>query len=305
MENLDTNKQQYYDVMNSEIPEFKVLDDGFVRLVDMMPRMVPIGRKADFAVIRNARVSTGQGLKSVEEDKKLLRYLYVNQHSTPFESIVFTFHLRLPRFVATHFHRHRTASINEFSQRYAAVDEDSFFHPSLVVGSLRKQSKMNQQASEEEVTDPEVRKLVEAMEAKVSSLFQDYKVLLAAGIGKEVARSFLPVSTYTEMYYTMNLRNLLHFLELRYDAHTQKETRDYAEAMYKIVAHVVPETIELFEDVTRQGMHLSKREVDVLASNIDALMNEASGSRMHFQQLEGASISEKKAFQNKETRLGF
>jgi thymidylate synthase (FAD) len=265
-----------------------LLDDGFVRLVDMMPRMAPHGRSPDFAIVRNARVSFGRGLKSEEEDRALLRYLYINQHSTPFESVVFTFHLRLPRFVATHFHRHRTASINEFSQRYAEVKEDSFFHPSRVEGSLRLQEKFNKQGSDTITTDPSVVGLVKAMEEKVASLFDDYKALIKLGVGKEVARSFLPVSTYTEMYFTMNLRNLLHFLELRYDRHAQKETRDYAEAIYTILKRVVPDTIALFDEVTREGLRLTSREVEAFRHGSD---------------LDQCSNSEKIAFEEKKKRL--
>ncbi len=271
-------------------PEFKILDDGFVRLVDMMPRRVPLGRTPDFAIIRNARVSLGQGLKSEKVDRGLLRRLYVDQHSTPFESVVFTFHFRMPRFVATHFHRHRTSSINEFSQRYAEVNEDSFFHPSKVPGSLRLQDSFNKQGSDIPATDPKVAEIVSSMEEKVSSIFQDYKELLKLGVGKEVARSFLPLSTYTEMYYTMNLRNLLHLLELRYDKHTQKETRDYAEAIYKILQIVVPETLALYEDVTKGGMRLSQREVEAIAEGKTP---------------EGVGVNEKKAFDEKMARLSF
>ncbi len=268
--------------------EYKCLDDGFVRLVDMMPRMVPIGRTPDFSIVRNARVSIGLGLKDVEKDRALLRYLYLNQHSTPFESVIFTFHLRLPRFVATHFHRHRTSSINEFSQRYAKVKEDAFFHPSAVPGSLRKQNKINQQSSSGEVTDPTVKILVEKMEQKIEDIFKDYQSLLNLGVSKEVARSFLPLSTYTEMYFTINLRNLLHLLELRYDQHTQKETRDYAEAIYKILEQTVPETIKLFNEFTRNGMHLSETEITALAEKNDHYIT---------------STTEKDAFQAKKKRL--
>jgi len=282
--------QETEDYLNSHPPpEFKVLDDGFVRLVDMMPRVVPRGRTPDFSIIRNARVSFGQGLKTEKADRALLRYLYLNQHSTPFESVVLTFHLRLPRFVATHFHRHRTASINEFSQRYTRVKEDSFFHPSKVPGSLRLQDKYDKQGSDIPVTDPQVMKLVERMEEKVSSLFDDYKKLIEMGVSKEVARSFLPLSTYTEMYYQMNLRNLLHFLELRYDKHTQKETRDYAEAIYKIVQVIVPETLSLFDDITRNGIHLSSREIDAFRER---------------KELDGG-VNEKNAFEQKRKLLGY
>lgn len=227
--------------------EFNVLDEGKVSLIDMIPSLFPEGRTADFAIIQAAGISTGRGLKSEAEDKKLLRYLYINKHTSPFESVIFTFYLRLPCFVATHFLRHRTGSFNCLSQRYTPIKE-SFFHPSRVPGSLRIQSRTNRQASDEEIDNPEVKSLIPVMEAKVSSLFEDYNKLLEMGVGREVARSFLPLSTYTEMYFTMNLRNLLHFLELRFDSHTQKETRDYAEAIYKILKIKVPWTMDLFDE---------------------------------------------------------
>lgn len=247
----------------------KVLDTGFVRLVEISPRIVPKGRTPDFAAVRNARISFGLGLKSKEEDQRLLRYLYVNQHTSPFECITLTFHLRLPRFVATHFHRHRTASVNEFSQRYAEISENDYFHPSKVPESIRLQDKFNKQGSTLLADNPQTLELVREMESLVDELFEKYHQLIKMGVAKEVARSFLPLSTYTEMYYTMNLRNLLHFLELRYDEHTQKETRDYAQAMYDLLKIAVPETLDLFDRITRQGMHLSGDELRILRGESD------------------------------------
>lgn len=266
-----------------------VLDDGFVELVDMMPRLIPQGRTADFAIIRNARISTGSGLKSEEEDKRLLRYLYINQHSTPFESIELVFHLRLPRFVATHFHRHRTASINEFSERYSKVNTNSYFHPSKASDSLRVQGKMNRQSSETTSDDQRIKELVLQMEAKTDDIFADYNKLLELGVSKEVARSFLPLSTYTEMYFKINLRNLLHFLELRYHPHAQKETRDYAEAIYEITSQVIPATTALFDEITREGITLNKAEVEAIKTN----------SVYH-----PPSSSERQAFERKKDLLG-
>jgi thymidylate synthase (FAD) len=267
----------------------KVLDQGFVRLVDMMPRMVPPDRTPDFAVIRNARVSLGLGLDTKQKDSALLRMLYVSRHTTPFESVVFTFHLRMPRFVATHFHRHRTASINEFSQRYAKVEENSFFHPSQVEGSLRLQSKLNAQVSDIQADDEEAKKIMREMEATSEEIFEHYKSLLDRGIGKEVARSLLPLATYTEMYYTMNLHNLLHLLKLRYDAHTQKETRDYAEAIYHILRDMVPETMALFDEVMLEGIHLSAKEIDAIRNK---------------EEPQGLGRNEKAAFEKKKKLLG-
>jgi len=215
------------------------LDDGFVRLVDVMPRLVPQGRTIESAIVRSARVSFGQGLKTPEEDARLVRYLIKNSHTSPLESVKFSFHIRCPLFVAVHLIRHRTANVNMFSQRYAESD-DSYMHPSQIEKGIRAPSKTNKQAGDTEITNGEVIRLIEDTEALLDQIFVNYHKLLEAGVAKEVARFCLPQATYTELYYTMDLNNLLKFLRLRDDTHTQHETRVFAHAMKELIRPLLP-----------------------------------------------------------------
>src|ERR1043165_2689732 len=126
--------------------EMKVLDHGFVALIDAMPRLVPSGKTADFAIVQAARVSYGQGTKQINEDRGLIRYLARHRHTTPFEMVEFKFHIAMPIFVARQWIRHRTANVNEYSARYSIVP-DQFYHPS--VENIRKQSAANRQGGTE------------------------------------------------------------------------------------------------------------------------------------------------------------
>jgi thymidylate synthase (FAD) len=140
---------EVYDVMGGSARwEVKVHDHGLVALIDVMPRMVPAGKTADFAIVQAARVSYGQGTKQVNEDRGLIRYLARHRHTTPFEMIEFKFHHVMPIFVARQWIRHRTANVNEYSARYSVV-RDRFYHPS--VENVRKQSTANRQGGDEPI----------------------------------------------------------------------------------------------------------------------------------------------------------
>src|ERR1700744_5270132 len=137
------------DVMGgSERWEVKVHDHGRVALVDVMPRLAPVGKTADFAIVQAARVSYGEGTKQVNEDRGLIRYLARHRHTTPFEMIEFKFHHVMPMFVARQWIRHRTANVYEYSARYSAV-RDRFYRPTL--DSLRQQSSTNRQGGDQQV----------------------------------------------------------------------------------------------------------------------------------------------------------
>jgi thymidylate synthase (FAD) len=219
-----------------------VHNHGLVRLVDFMG--------GDAAVVQSARVSYGEGTKSVREDRHLIEFLFNNEHMTPFEHVVLKFHIKTPMFVARQFHRHRTSSINEVSARYSEV-KDEFYLPEPIFGisydeltagegvvALRGQAKKNRQGSDGLVEIPEGA-WHDFVEAQQNS-FKAYQVLLEAGVSRELARACLPVGTYTEWYWTMNLRNLIHFLQLRCDSHSQEEARDYAKAMLQFARLVAP-----------------------------------------------------------------
>jgi thymidylate synthase (FAD) len=242
--------------------ECRVHDHGFVALVDVMPRLVPQGKTADFAIVQAARVSYGEGTKQVNEDRGLVRYLMRHRHSTPFEMVECKFHVAMPIFVARQWIRHRTANVNEYSARYSIVP-DRFYRPS--VDSIRQQSASNRQGGETPVdaaTAEEFLRLLEEAEAS----YAKYLALTERGLARELARTALPVSLYTEWYWKCDLHNILHFLSLRMDPHAQAEIRDYATALYRLIKPILPMACEAFEDYRLDGMHLSALEIEAIRS---------------------------------------
>jgi thymidylate synthase (FAD) len=239
------------------------LDHGFVHLVDWMGN--------DQRIVDAARVSYQQGTKAVQSDRHLIRYLMKNLHTTPFEKVVFEFHVKLPIFVARQWMRHRTGSFNEVSARYSVM-KDEFYIPS----PLRKQSTSNRQGSSDEVvevitetgypnTSPKFY-----FENKTNNAYHDYEVLLANGTARELARCVLPVSLYTEFYWTVNLWNLMHFLKLRLDKHAQLEVRVFADAIYKIISECcdLPFALEAFQDYILEDPKISKYELEIIRDTL-------------------------------------
>jgi len=248
-----------------ETTEIKCLDHGFVKLVDCMPRLIPQGTNCESAIVKSARVSTGTGLKTPLEDSRLVRYLYNNYHSSPFESVKFSFHIRAPIAVRTHFIRHRTANVNEFSQRYAPLNKISttdnvYYRPSK---NLRKQGTINKQSSEKAEFSNEVVEVAEKCEKLCDEIYKLYERLLELGVSREVARFYLPSMTYTEFFFTMDLNNLLKFLMLRNDPHTQEETRVFAEAIENLVKPLVPNVICCLQS-NKEGIRFSGNELSYI-----------------------------------------
>ena len=210
----------------------KVLDKGFVRLVDFMG--------GDQGVVDAARVSYGGTSKGPEQDKKLLAYLLKHKHETPFEHAVFKLHVKTPIFVMRQWIRHRMASYNEISARYTEV-KDEFYIPT----QWRAQDLKNKQGS---VAAPALdhAKLTELFEGQVKAALKTYKELLDAGVARELARMVLPVNSYTEFYWTINARALMNFLSLRADVHAQWEIQQYAEAIAKSFQAKMPWTYDAF-----------------------------------------------------------
>ncbi len=240
--------------------EIKVHDHGLVALLDVMPRMVPVGKTADFAIVQAARVSYGAGTKQVNEDRGLIRYLARHRHSTPFEMVEFKFHHVMPIFIARQWIRHRTASVNEYSARYSVV-RDRFYRPSI--DNVRKQSAANRQGGEEPIDALTAQQFLDYLD-KAEGQYAEYERLMAAGVSRELARIALPVSTYTEWYWKCDLHNVLRFLSLRMDAHAQQEIRDYATAMYELIKPVVPLACEAFADYDLGGVHLTRLEIEAM-----------------------------------------
>jgi thymidylate synthase (FAD) len=242
--------------------ETKVLDHGFVALVDSMPRLVPEGQTADQAIVQAARVSYGEGTKKVNEDRGLVRYLLRHRHTTPFEMVEFKFHVAMPIFIARQWIRHRTANVNEYSARYSIVP-DCFYRPTL--DNVRKQSTSNRQGGEDPIEIKTAESFLELLEDS-EKLYGRYLELTEKGVARELARAALPVSLSTQWSWQGDLHNLLHFLSLRMDPHAQQEIRVYAEAMYELIKPICPVACEAFEEYRMEGLHLTKLEIESIRS---------------------------------------
>ena len=234
--------------------EYPVLDKGFVRLVDYLG--------GDERIAQAARVSYGEGTKTYRENKGLIDYLLRNEHTSPFEQVNFTFHLKMPIFVARQWIRHRTAKVNEISGRYSVM-KNEFYLPDRM--SIAEQSESNKQGRKNEPVSPELQaRVLEALEKDQKALYATYEDFLEKGVARELARVNLPLSLYTEFYWQMDLHNLFHFLRLRMHPHAQAEIRAYAERIFQIVKVVCPLACGSFVDHLVKGVRFSGTELDEL-----------------------------------------
>ncbi len=246
---------------------FRVLNDGFVRVVDYMG--------TDDSIVQAARVSYGKGTKRVSEDRGLIRYLMRHRHTTPFEMCEIKLHVRVPMDCWRQWIRHRTANVNEYSTRYSEAIDACQVTPS---DQWREQATSNRQGSGQ-FLDSELGKKLTSAEAKLQQHARDvYEERLAAGVAREQARKDLPLSTYTEAYWKIDLHNLLHFLSLRMDTHAQSEIRAYADVIGKeVVSRWCPYTWEAFTQYRLKAMFLTDLEVQIVSllsrsANSDALV---------------------------------
>ncbi|MGI4977064.1 MAG: FAD-dependent thymidylate synthase [Janthinobacterium lividum] len=239
-----------------------VLDSGFVRVIDYMGD--------DDAVVQGARVSYGRGTRQVSSDRGLIRYLMRHRHTTPFELCDLKLHVRAPIFVARQWFRHRTASINEYSGRYSVLERE-FYVPDA--DQVATQSATNRQGRGDPADAETARATIETLRQEASRSYDAYLAMLnqdedgtpldptREGLTRELARTTLPVSIYTQFYWKVNLWNLLHFLDLRADGHAQYEIRVYAEAILDVVARWVPTVHEAFQDYVRNAAPLSAQQI--------------------------------------------
>ena len=249
--------------------EFPVLDKGFVRLVDYFG--------GDQRIVQSARVSYGEGTKSVSQDGALIDYLLRHQHTSPFEQVVMTFHVKMPIFVARQWVRHRTGRMNEVSGRYSIMKEE-FYVPEA--DKVSPQSKDNKQGRASEAFDSETaNKIINQLEEGQKSSYENYSELLDAGLAREIARINLPLSLYTEFYWEMDLHNLFHFLKLRLDSHAQYEIRVYAEVMLEMCKKVAPMATESFINHQQNGVNFSGEEMDALRAILDGKPNPLEGKK--------------------------
>lgn len=235
------------------------LNKGFVRIVDVMPRISEDDSitTCDFAITQAARVSYGSGTKKVSEDKDLIRYLLRNSHTSPFEMTELKFHMKMPMFVARQIIRHRTANVNEISARYSVMKEDYWLPDRTRVQSIK-----NKQCSE----GKSEYNLWNVLQKQSEDAYQVYQDAINNGVAREQARALLPVNFYTEWYWKIDLHNLMHFMRLRLHKHAQEETRVYAEAVYAFCQRLFPITMQAFKDYVLDSIKLSRLETEALVS---------------------------------------
>lgn len=223
---------------------------GFVRLIDHYG--------SDATIVQSARISYGDGTKTPSEDRTLIRYLMRNWHTSPFEQVEVRFHIRIPIDVARHLVRHRMAAINEVSTRYSLAIEETM---ELAPGEWRKQSTSNKQGGEEYFSSDEGHEFSQLDNEIQFRARETYEKLVAKGVSREQARRCLPLSQFTEIYWKQDLHNLFHMLRLRMDKHAQKETRDMANAMFKLIQPLFPMACDAFLDYRLETMNLSRLEI--------------------------------------------
>lgn len=274
----------------------KCLDQGYIKLINVSPRIVPVGRTPECEIVMSARISYGaKSLKSLETDNNLVRYLIENKHTSTLEHVKFTFEVYAPIFVLRQWFRHRMANYNEESQRYTEMKEDVFYHPStletgcptLPEGGIRIQSKVNHQGShvmEDGEQKEKIKSLVQQMEGKIEEVFDLYHQCIELGMAKECARFALPVATYSKMMVTVDLNNMLKFLHLRTDSHAQAEIRVYANAMLELVKPLIPVTYSVFMK-DKESVFVNQKEL--------VLMFQTFMSRIQTGISENSDISER------------
>lgn len=235
---------------------FPVLDHGFVSLVDYMG--------TDECIERAARVSYGYGTRKKSQTRGLLRYLRRHEHTTPSEMVELKFHCCMPMFVARQWIRHRTANVNEYSGRYSLMPMLFYTPPAE---QLQKQSKKNNQgrsgqAVEQALYDEALKRLERVREASRAA----YEWMTGEDIARELARIDLPLSTYTQWYWKIDLHNLLHFLTLRVDRHAQWEIQEFGKVIAGMLKRVAPLSYEAWIDYDVCGAPLSRMDLDALRS---------------------------------------
>ena len=247
-----------------------VLDHGFIRVIDYMG--------TDAAIVQAARVSYGVGTKKTNEDRGLINYLMRHSHTTPFEMCEIKLHVKLPLFVMRHWVRHRTANINEYSARYSILSNE-FYIPEI--DQLAKQSLTNKQGKSDEAMDlSSAKEVIDILESSCKESYEKYLHMLDdLSLTRELARAVLPVNVYTEMYWKIDLHNLLHFIRLRADSHAQYEIRCYANEILNIVKKWVPFTHDAFVNYRQKSVSISKKfiELNKRLINGEKITQEESG----------------------------
>ncbi|AZA27140.1 MULTISPECIES: FAD-dependent thymidylate synthase [Borreliella] len=243
--------------------EYKILDNGFLKLIDF------IGD--DKRIVDAARISyRGDSVK--RKDEELIDYLIRNGHTSPLEQVVFTFHVKAPIFIARQWMRHRTARINEASGCYSLARKE--FYIPLEEDLKRQISNNNQPERELNSLEKSLSDKIKHYQAHSYELYQD---MVNSNISKELARIVLPLSLYTEWYWQIDLNNLFHFIKLRLaldspkeiKENSPKEMREYAKALISIVREIVPISFNSFENHFLRGKRFSREEIMAIVSALD------------------------------------
>jgi thymidylate synthase (FAD) len=240
--------------------QFKILDKGFIRVIDYMGD--------DSSIVQAARVSYGKGTKSVSEDEGLINFLIRHKHTSPLEMCEIKLHVKLPIFVARQWLRHRTASLNEMSARYSIINEEYFLPDEA---DLRYQSKRHKQGGDGTIdteTASGIREKIKEMSEKCFAEYDDF--IEKNDLTRELSRIILPQNTYTEMYWKIDLHNLFHMLHLRTAPGAQKEIRDYANCiLHEIVKLWVPICYKAFINYRTDACHFSGLQMEQLKGLLD------------------------------------
>lgn len=253
-----------------EIPEDAVMvhDHGYVKHV------ATFGTDDDIA--EAARLSYGRGTNKVRDNSRLINYLYQHSHTSPFEMVELKFQIRMPIFVMRQWVRHRTANLNEYSGRYSVMPR-MYYVPETK--DIKKQHDTNKQASGETLSWNDQVSAQAMIDRAAEECFDTYEALLDLGVSREMARIVLPLNTYTEVVWKMDLHNMLHFLKLRDDSHAQPEIQDYARVIAEQIKRDFPLAYAAYED-WKSSVLMTPAELHVLITrDMEAFDNLSKSQR--------------------------
>ena len=247
-----TNRDSSKEIEQILLKEFKVLDHGFVRVIDYMG--------SDKSIVQAARVSYGEGTKTINQDESLIRYLMKHKHTSPFEMCEIKFHIKLPIFIARQWIRHRTANVNEVSARYSILPNE-FYIPSQ--DNISIQAENNKQGRSQNLKPELAQQVKEKLIQSAQNGYLVYEQLLSEeyNLARELARMSLTLNHYTEWYWKVDLHNLFHFLNLRLHSHAQYEIRVYAQTILDIIKKWCPISASAFEEYTLNAHTFSSSQI--------------------------------------------
>ena len=221
-----------------------VLDKGYIELIDTLGD--------DLTPVNAARVSfDGFSKEFTDKDRKLSKYLIKHKHFSPFRHQHCMFVIKAPEFVMRQWYKHvvgiettsshptKDHAWNEISGRYVPYTE--FYEPT----EFRKQSQDNKQASEGLIEEQVGASLLWKESQQIA--IQNYERMLEMGVAKEQARSILPLTVYTKVWWTASFQSIMNFIELRDEPTSQIEIQEYARALKTIMLETFPETTKIWE----------------------------------------------------------